>query len=96
MHDDIKKFFLTGEISGTNVVQTRERLIEAVESDMREQGYVPDLDKEPQFTRNLIQGTERFSFVLTVYGIYVGKDRAWITGGVMGGKTILKSIPAAK
>ncbi len=96
MHDDIKKFLLSGEISDSNVVKTKERLIEAVEADMREQGYVPDLDKDPQFTMSYFPETAKFNFVLTVYGIYVGKDKAWITGGVMGGKTILKSTPAAK
>lgn len=96
MHDDIKKFFLSGDISSANVVQTKERLIQAQEAIMRDEGYVPDLDKEPQFTRNYVEETNRFTFALTVYGIYVGKDKAWATGGIMGGKTILKSIPATK
>jgi hypothetical protein len=96
MHDEIRKFLLTGVISDTDVVKTRERLISAVEANMRDEGYVPDLDKEPQFTREYVADTERFNFVLTVYGVYVGKDKAWATGGVMGGKTIMKSIPATK
>ena len=96
MHDDIKKFFLSGEISDNNVVKTKERLVSAVEADMRDQGYVPDLDKEPQFTMSYLPEKSKFTFVLTVYGIYVGRDKAWSTGGVMAGKTILKSIPASK
>lgn len=96
MHDDIKKFLLTGEISDRNIVKAKERLVEAVESDMREQGYVPDLDKDPQFTMSYLPQLSKFTFVLTVYGIYVGRDKAWDTGGVMGGKTIMKSTQPAK
>lgn len=96
MHDDIKKFLLTGEISDQDIVKTKARLVEAQESVMRDEGYAPDLDKDPQFTMSYLPELRKFNFVLTVYGIFVGKDKAWTTGGVMGGKTILKSTPAAK
>lgn len=96
MHDDIKKFYLDGELSDANIVQTKERLVQAQEAVMREQGYVPDLDKDPQFTLNFVPEKSKYVFALTVYGIYVGKDKAWAMGGVMGGKTIMKSTPLAK
>lgn len=96
MHDEIKKFLLTGEISDKDIVKTKQRLVDAVEADMREQGYVPDLDKEPQFTMSYLPELSKFTFVLTIYGIYVGKDKAWTTGGIMGGKTIMKHTPLIK
>lgn len=96
MHDDIKRFLLTGEISDKNIVKAKERLIEAQEGIMRDEGYVPDLDKEPQFTMSYLPELSKFTFVLTIYGIYAGKDKAWTTGGIMGGKPILKYTPATK
>ncbi len=96
MHDDIKKFLLTGEISDRDIVKTKARLVEAQETVMREEGYVPDLDKDPQCTMSYLPEQSKFTFVLTIYGIYVGKDKAWATGGVMGGKTIMKSTHPAK
>jgi len=96
MHDDIKKFLLQGEISSKDIVKTQARLVEAQESVMRDEGYAPDLDKEPQFTMTRHPEQDKFTFVLTVYGIYVGRDKAWATGGVMGGKPIMKSTHPAR
>lgn len=96
MHDDIKKFLLTGEMSDDNVVQTKQRLVEAQEGVMRDEGYVPVLDMEPQFTLSYLPELKKYTFVLTMYASYAGKDRSWSTGGVMGGKMISKYIPADK
>ena len=96
MHDEIKSFFLNGEISDNDIVTTKARLVEAQESLMRDEGYVPDLDKEPHFTMSYIPELSKFNFSLTVYGIYVGKDEAWATGGMMGGKKIMKSTQPTK
>jgi hypothetical protein len=96
MHDEIKKFLLTGEISDKDIVKTKQRLVEAQEAVMRDEGYVPDLDKDPQFTMSYLPQMSKFAFTLTVYGIYVGKDKAWATGGVMGGKLIMKFTQPAK
>lgn len=96
MHDDIKKFFLTGEISDKDIVKAKERLVEAQEAIMRDEGFVPDLDKEPQFTMSYLPQLSKFTFELTIYGIHVGRDKAWATGGIMGGKIISKYTPATK
>lgn len=96
MHDEIKKFLLTGEISDKDIVKTKTRLLEAQEAVMRDEGYVPDLDKDPQFTMSYLPEFSKFTFTLTIYGIYVGKDKAWATGGVMSGKVIMKSTPLTK
>lgn len=96
MHDDIKKFLLHGEMSDSNVVQTKERLVEAVEADMRDQGFAPVLDMEPQFTMDYVEHRGKFNFSLTVYGSYVGRDDSWHTAGVMAGKKIPKFTPATK
>lgn len=96
MHDEVKAFPLTGEISDKDIVKSKQRLVAAQEAIMRDSGYVPDLDKEPHFTMSYLPEYSKFTFVLTVYGVYVGKDKAWATGGVMSGKVIMKHTPLIK
>ena len=96
MHDDIKRFPLDGEIGDANVVEEKARLVAFVESQMRDDGYIPALDMEPQFTRSYKPDTETYAFVLSVYGIYVGKAKAWDVAGMMGGKIITKYIPPVR
>jgi hypothetical protein len=96
MHDEIRKFSLEGDLGDSKVVQTRERLVEYVESLMRDYSYVPALDLEPQFTRDYDPETESFKFTLSVYGVKVEKEKAWQTGGIMSGKEIPKYIPQPK
>ena len=92
MHDDIKRFSLDGEIDSSNLVEEKERLIQFLETQMRDSGFVPALDLEPQFTRNYVPAKESYSFELSCYGIHVGKVKAWELAGIMGGKTIHSSI----
>lgn len=96
MHDEIQRFNLNGEIAEPNVVQTRDRLVEFVENMMREQGFVPALDIEPQFTVDYDATEERFTFALSVYGVKIEKDKTWTVGGILSGKEIPKYTPKSK
>ena len=96
MHDDIKRFGLTGEVTSGNFVSTRESLIREVEDSMRDEGYVPLLDLTPMFTREYRPGTETFSFQLSVYGVYVGEDEAWQLAGMTNGVPLRKSTHRQK
>lgn|SRR4051812_497419 len=96
MHDRIKRFSLNGIILPELAVQTRERLIINIESDMRDQGYVPVLDLTPQFTRVYDAVKEHFEFDLSVYGVYVGKDEEWQIAGMTDGKLVERHIPSHK
>lgn len=96
MHDEIQRFNLNGEMSDNNVVQQRERLVEFVESMMRDQGYVPALDLEPQFTLNFNEQNEQFIFALSVYGVPIEKSKTWQVGGILSGKEIPKYTPKNK
>lgn len=93
MHDDIKRFSLDGEIGDSNVVEAKERLVAFLESQMRDNGCVPCLDLEPQFTRSYNVESETYDFELSVYGIHVGRTKACDLAGIMGGKMISKSTP---
>jgi hypothetical protein len=94
MHDEIKKFSLQGELSEKNIVQNKERLVDYVESLMRDYGYVPALDVEPQFTLDYSPEREAFNFTLSAYGVQIDKEKAWSTGGIMSGKEIPKYSPS--
>lgn len=80
MHDDVKRFALTGEITSGTFVSARDALIKEVEDSMRDEGFVPVLDLNPQFTRTFNPETETFEFELSVYGAYVGEETAWDVG----------------
>jgi hypothetical protein len=88
VHNEIKRFELTGTVTHDTFVQTRDALIKEVEDSMRDQGYVPVLDLAPQFTREYDAETETFSFQLSIYGISVGEEEAWQTAGVTNGQIV--------
>lgn len=91
MHDDIKAFTVEGVINADKFIQTRDRLIHNIETDMREDGYAPVLDLTPQFTREYDAEHEVFNFKLTIYGVYVGKETAWQTAGLTNGRAALST-----
>lgn len=96
MHDEIRKFSLEGDLGEPNIVATKERLVDYIESLMRDYSYVPALDLEPQFTLDYSTEAKSFKFTLSVYGVKVDKEKAWTTGGIMSGKEIPKYIPQTK
>lgn len=96
MHDEIIRHSLKGTIGDNNIVLQRERLIHFVESQMRDEGCVPSLDLEPQFTLDFDPSTETYEFELTVYGIYIGKEQACETAGITSGTMKKKYTPQIK
>lgn len=85
MHDDIKRFHLTGTITSDKFVSARESMIKDVEDGMRDEGFVPVLDLLPQFTRNYNAEEANFTFTISIYGVYVGEERAWLIAGMNSG-----------
>jgi hypothetical protein len=97
MHEEIKRFPLEGIITDKlDVVQHKDRMVHFIESDMRERGYVPDLDKEPHYNQSYDAREGHFTFKLSVYGIYVGKEQSWSIAGMMSGNPIQKYTPPHK
>jgi hypothetical protein len=94
MHDQIRNWELNGDLTELNLAQTKERLVFHLESLMRDYGYAPSIDNDPQWT--LDRKPEGFHFNLTVYGVYVGKEQAWQVSGVAGGKPIAKPTVLTK
>ncbi len=61
-----------------------------IESDMREQGYVPILDLETQFSLSYDEPTDIYEFDIVVYGVYVGKKKAHLYEGFSGQNLVPK------
>jgi hypothetical protein len=95
MHEEVKRFPLEGAITDDlNVVEHKARLVHFVEGVMRDEGYVPLLDMEPQYNQWYDAVGEHYEFKLSVYGVYVGKDKECRIAGMMNGKPIaLSTLP---
>lgn len=97
MHDEIIRYYLSGDITDANLESHKTQLVEFIEMQMREDGVVPSLDLDPSFTLDYCAERETFEFGLSVYGIYVGSEGdIWGTAGMTSGKKIMKSTPLTK
>lgn len=74
-HKPIKVFSIDGEFDDDkNLLSIRERFENYLVNIMRSKGYVPHLDIEPAFSLEYID--EKYKFLLSIYGIYIGKAKA--------------------
>lgn len=96
MHENIKKFSLSGEMNDASVEAQKESLIRNLETQMRDNGVLPILDMEPQFSWKYIPEENKYSFELSVYGAKVGIEAAWRNSGIMNGKIIAKTTAPIK
>lgn len=96
MHDEIIRYTITGEVSDRGLSQIKDSMIHWIETHMRDDGVVPNLDIDPQFTRTYVEDRDVFKFSLTMYGVYVGSEKAWQEAGMMNGMTISRSIVPAR
>lgn len=94
MHDDIKRFEQEGYTE--NNAQNRDWCIRELETQMRDAGYAPSIDNEPQYTVEYLPAEECFKFKLSVFGVFVGKEDAWSVSGVTTGRRIMKHTPRTK
>ena len=78
MHEQIEKFTLEGIVGDDADIQlNKEELIHWLESDMRDEGYAPVLDIDPQYSHQYDSENNFFRFTLTLYGAYIGEEEAW-------------------
>ena len=72
----------------------REEFEAMILKDMRAEGYVPVLDLGPYWSTEYLSDKKQYQFMLSVYGVNVGRDRAWeIEGYSMGKKIPRITIP---
>ena len=91
-----KRFKMEGTIGDdADFPRLREQYEQLVILDMRESGYIPILGLGPFFSTK--RREKLYEFVLTLYGVRVGKVKAWTLEGMdLDGKLVPRRIPPTK
>lgn len=88
MHEDITRFTREGEIrDDSDFIRIKEQLIRDIRNEMTDSGFVQILDLDPHWSTCYIAEKKRYSFKLSVYGIYVGGEDLW-KKGITNGKIV--------
>lgn len=91
MNKKLKSFGMQGQIADdASIPRLRKHYENLIENDMRMQGYVPILDLDIQFSLEYDEPTDTYNFDIIVYGVYVGKKKAYLYEGFSGQSLIPK------
>lgn len=91
MNKKLKSFGMQGQIHDDAAIpRLRLEYERLIESDMREQGYVPILDLDIQFSLLYDEEQDLYEFDIVVYGVYVGKKKAHLYEGFSGQSLVPK------
>jgi len=91
MNKKLKSFGMHGQIHDDAAIpRLRIEYQRLIETDMREQGYVPILDLDVQFSLSYDEQNDLYEFDIVVYGVYVGKKKAHLYEGFSGQSLIPK------
>lgn len=72
----IHNFTISGIIGDdSHIVKARENYEKILIQQMRDKGYVPVLDMLPQFKISYVEAKNQYGFILTLYGIFIGKSK---------------------
>lgn len=97
MHKNVKRYYLAGEVKDDkDFPRLRSQYEDMLLRDMREAGYIPVLDLGTFWSTEYNAIDEKYNFVLTLYGVYVGRKRSWKVEGVSNGMEILRHIQKNK
>ena len=81
----IHNFTISGVIADDSYIIAARRTYEkTLVQQMRDRGYVPILDMEPQFKISYIEKKNQYGFTLVMFGVYVGKSKAYVYEGFSG------------
>lgn len=73
----IHNFTIAGVIGDdSQIIKSRELYERTIVQDMRDKGYVPVLDMLPQFNITYVQQKNQYGFILTMFGVFVGRNKA--------------------
>lgn len=86
-HKNIKRFQIKVQFKDdSDMIRVRAQYESLLSQDMRGKGYARVLDIDPSFSVEFTG--ETWSFLMTMYGVYVGKKKAWLSEGITQGKLI--------
>jgi hypothetical protein len=91
-HKNIKRFQVRVEFKDdSDMIRVRAQYESLLTQDMRGKGYLRVLDLDPSFSVEF--NGETWVFLMTLYGIYIGKKKAWLSEGITQGKLIPRIMP---
>ena len=95
MHKNIKRFTVDGLIKDDkDFIRLRSQFEYSLWDEMRLLGYVPVLDLGTYFSTEFLE--DKYKFILTSYGVYIGKIKSWEYEGYTNGKLIPRNIVKSK
>lgn len=95
MHSNVKRFQVDGIINDdADFPRLRAQFEDMLVKEMRGSGYVPVLDLGPYFSTEY--NDSKYNFVITAYGIYVGRRKAWGIHGIANGRPVSMTIQKNK
>jgi hypothetical protein len=87
MHDNLKRFSEEGLLrDDSDFLRIKDEMTRVLEDQMRLAGYVPVLDINVQWSTAYEPENKRYRFKITVYGVYVGKNKQCDIIGFSDGK----------
>lgn len=87
MHSNVKRFQVDGIINDdADFPRLRTQFEDMLVKEMRGSGYVPVLDLGPYFSTEYQENS--YKFVITAYGIYVGRRKSWEIHGISNGRRV--------
>ena len=90
-HKPIKRFQVRVEfLDDSDMVRIKHQYESMLTHQMRDKGYLRVLDIDTNFSVEF-DGTT-WMFLMTLYGVYVGKKKAWLSEGITQGKLIPRSM----
>ncbi|UMO76428.1 hypothetical protein SEA_TOMAS_81 [Streptomyces phage Tomas] len=96
MHSHVKRFQVDGIMKDdADFPRLRAQFEDMLMTDMRDRGYIPVFDLGPFFSTEY-RHDRSYNFVISAYGIYLGRRRAWEISGICNGQQIPMSTPKSK
>ena len=91
-HKNIKRFQVNVAFKDdSDMIRVRAQYENLLTQDMKGKGYARVLDIDPAFSVEF--DGETWVFLMTLYGVYVGKKKAWQSEGITQGKLIPRMLP---
>lgn len=91
-HKNIKRFQIRGEfLSDAEIPLTRIKYETLLRHSMRTDGFVPILDLDTAWSTQYSESENRWFFLLTIQGVYVGRKRAKVCEGISSGVPVPRS-----
>jgi len=97
MHKTIKRFAMEGKVGDdAYFARLRAHYEMLLVQNMRDQGYVPVLDLGPYWSTSYRKEEDEYEFLLSIYGVYLGRRRSWEVEGISAGREIKRLTPRTK